>query len=187
MVTFDQNIGLINNILKFTLDLSFNPLNCDCDLIWLVEKVKINQLNLAATCKEPDFLKDLPLNKPILPHLNSCSFESKNKRTNLIESNEKGNIKNVIIGDSVVLNCGFNFASALEKTPRHLKWYQNIQQINFKYNSKFQLYPNGSLKIKSLMPKDETIYTCKQDNFNFAYHLKVMGIIKYQSLLNKYN
>ena len=165
MISLNENVGLIYNILKFKLRLTFNPLNCNCNLIWLVEKAKINQINLAAICKQPDLLKDLPLNVPIIPHLNGCSLKEKS----LVNENELINTKlskNVIIGSSVILNC-----------PTHnSKWYQNDKAISFnKYSTKFYLYPNNSLKINSLLPKDESTFICGQFNSKFIYDLKVVG------------
>lgn len=165
-----ENVGLIGNILKFNLALSDNPLNCNCDLIWLLEKARINQLNLAATCRQPDFLSGLPLNVPILPHLKSCPPKSIAKKVADGKSTET--IKNVIIGDSVVLNCPLNSLSQINL----MKWFQDHRQINFDHSSKFQLYPNGSMLIRSLMPKDEDNYACELKKSRFVFDVKVVGI-----------
>lgn len=136
--------------------------------------MRIHQINLAATCNNPDFLKDLPLNEPILPHLNTCSFR-KNNDKNLANNL----IKNVIIGDNVILNCPIEDVNSF----RHLKWFQNNKEINFNHNSKFNLLSNGSINIKSLMPNDKSIYTCRISNkFEIIYDLNVVGIVYYYLL-----
>lgn len=166
---FDENIGLIDNILKFKLILSANPLNCNCDLVWLLEKARINQLNLLGTCREPDLLNGLALSVPILPHLKSCPPQT-TKRV-LEDRKQTEMLKNVIIGDSVVLNCPLD-----PTTTDRPRWFQNDRQINFNYSSKFQLYPNGSLRIRSLMPKDENAYACEQERLRFVFDVRVVGI-----------
>lgn len=157
------------------MKLTSNFLNCDCNLIWLVEKVKDNQLNLAAKCKEPDFLKDLPLNEPILPHLNTCSSRKISTDEN---SNEGLLIKNVVIGDNTLLKC----PTKKENQINRVQWYQNDQIINFNHSTKFHLLSNGSMRIRSLTYKDENIYTCKTADNNLVYNLKVVG--KYQMQLD---
>lgn len=146
-----------------------NPLNCNCDLIWLLEKARVNQLNLAATCSQPELLNGLALNVPILPHLKSCPPQSTN-RTPGDRTPEM--LKNVIIGDSLVLNCPSG------RTDHHPRWFQSDRPINFNHSSKFELYSNGSLRIRSLMPKDESSYACEDPNrpYRFVFDVRVVGI-----------
>ena len=177
-MSLDANVGLLNNILKFTLDLTANPLNCNCDLIWIVDKVRINQISLAGTCMQPDSLRGLPLNEPLLPHLRSCP--PREDKLDEEFTNDGTVTRNVIIGDNVILNC--NSANRQTDSDNHISWYQDDLEINFKSSTKFQLYSNGSLKIRSLFPKDESIYTCRLDSTVAAYDLRVIGM----QPLNKY-
>ena len=161
----NENVGLVGNILKFSLALAANPLNCNCDLVWLLEKARINQLNLAAACRQPDFLNGLALSVPILPHLKSCPP----KTGRLSDEKATETFKDVVIGDSVVLNCPLEPAN-------HPKWFQGHRPINFEHSSKFQLSPNGSLRIRSLMPKDENSYACEREKLKFVFNVRVVGI-----------
>lgn len=177
LLSFDKNVGLSNNIIKLNLDLSFNPLHCSCDLIWMIEKMRINQMNVIAKCNEPMSLKNLPFTVAILPHLNSCKLIDQSIEVFPVPHNEIV-IKNVIIGDHVILNC--------DSSNQNSSWYQNNRIIDFN-NSKFHLYTNGSLGIKSIQLKDENFYTCGKNSRSYVYDVRVVGIkIRLIFIFNKF-
>lgn len=146
-----------------------NPIVCDCKLEWLVEKIRLQQLNFIGICSSPSALQKLPINQLIRPHLGGCS----SPKTELIDF-EYANISSssfdhnlhAIVGSSMVISCSQNQKTA------DLIWKKNGHVIKGE-EDRIAFLSNGSLWIQTATEMHEGVYTCGSTNSHVLHQINL--------------
>lgn len=143
-------VGVFSNLSRLRkLRLDNNPLVCDCNLLWLSEKLKrVNeQTETIATCEQPASLEGLSV-ASLLPDQFQC------RKPQFITQPENARFT---IGRTVFFRC-----SAVGDPEPQIIWLHNHEVVQ--QSSRHIILDDNSLMIQNLRTEDRGFYSCLARN-----------------------
>lgn len=134
-----QNVGSMTR-----LRLDSNELVCDCNLLWLVERLEKKPIEMAAMCQYPDQMKGRPLTT-----MTSKDFHCTKPR--IMEGPEDAEVK---IGDTVTFTC-----RVVGDPVPEVKWMRDSNEL-YVDGERFSVRDDGTLVISDVTEEDTGEYEC---------------------------
>ncbi|XP_044155567.1 peroxidasin homolog [Bufo gargarizans] len=155
------------------LRLDSNPLFCDCELMWLVDLLRMlterSSTHTAAMCEHPVHLRGTSVS--------SLSKDQFNCEVPRITSEPKD--ADVILGNTVYFIC------RAEGNPKpDIVWLHNNNEIDTSYDGRLNLLRDGTLMIHNTQESDKGIYQCAAKNIAGEVRTPE-AILRYSGSLSK--
>lgn len=80
--TLSSSIGFQFNIRPIQIQMLDNPIDCDCRIDWLIEKIGAKQLRFVGYCQNSNNLNNLLVDPSIEPYIQNC--KEKEQRNNVL-------------------------------------------------------------------------------------------------------
>ena len=149
-----------------------NSINCNCDLEWVVEKIRLRQMNFVGICSFPAALLGLQVNELIQPHLGGCPLWKTEPSllffvdlSNDLRPSQPAINLHAIVGSSLLIACSPN------QTSNNTVWLKDGQK--FEKIDGATLLGNGSLWIQRASTADQGLYTCDLIDKNLSNKLNL--------------
>lgn len=65
-----------------------NPIDCNCDINWLIEKIRSKLLRFIGFCENPNILRNLIIDGSIQPYLGKCNQSMMNQVSHRLDDSE---------------------------------------------------------------------------------------------------
>lgn len=144
------------------LRLDSNALVCDCDLMWLVERLREKSSEMAAVCQSPSEMKGRSLTS-MTPNDFQCS------KPRIMEGPEDVEVK---IGGTVIFTCRVSGSPKPE-----VKWMLNSDEVDMD-GERHVMLEDGTLVISEITENDVGEYECiARSDMGFTKSRKARALI----------